>query len=102
MIFENPGERIACELRSLIRVEDLRSCHLQRSSQCARTELALYRRRDFPTENVSRIPVDDCDQVNKAGEQTNVGDVGAPNLIHPSDLHATQQIRIDLMTRRGD
>src|SRR5262245_63208133 len=102
MIFENPSECTACELRSLIRVEDLWSCHLQRSSQRARTELAFHRRRDFPTENVSRIPVDDCDQVNKAGEQTNVGDVSAPDLIHPRDLHATQQIRIDLITRQGD
>src|SRR6266511_2997924 len=53
VIFENSSERIACELRSLIRVEDLWPCHLQRSSQRARPELALHRRRDFPTENES-------------------------------------------------
>src|SRR5262245_4249779 len=67
-LFENPGERATGELRTLIRVEDLRLRHMQRLIQRAHTELALHRRRDFPTEHVSRVPVDDRDQVNEAAE----------------------------------
>src|SRR5262245_53021373 len=52
-LFENPGERATGELRTLIRVEDLRLRHLQRSVQRAHTELALHRRRDFPTEHIA-------------------------------------------------
>src|SRR5262245_54236898 len=69
-LFENPGERAAGELRALIRVEDLRLGHLQRLIQRAYTELTLHRRRDFPTEHVTRVPVDNRDKVNEATEQT--------------------------------
>src|SRR5262245_20525107 len=100
-LFENPGERAAGELRTLISVEDLRPGYLQRLIQRAHTELALHRRRNYPPAHVARVPVDDRDQVNEAADQTNVRDVSAPNLIHPRDLHAAQQIRISLMARRG-
>src|SRR5262245_11923398 len=98
-LFENPGERATGELRTLIRVEDLRLRHLQRSVQRAHTELAFHRCRDFPTEYIARVPVDDRDQISETADQTNVRDVAAPNLVHSPDLHAAQQIRINLMAR---
>src|SRR5262245_30374029 len=67
-LFENPGECAAGALRPLIRVEDLRLYQLHGLIQRAHTELALHRRRDFPTEHVARVPVDDRDQVNEAAE----------------------------------
>lgn len=47
------------------------------------------------------MPVNDRDQVNKAALQSDIRDVGAPDLIDALDFHAPQQVRINLMTRAG-
>lgn len=47
------------------------------------------------------MPVNDRNQVDKAALQSDIGDVGAPDLVDAFDFHASQQVRINLMTRAG-
>lgn len=47
------------------------------------------------------MPVNHRDQVNKTALQSDIRDVGAPDLIGAFDFHAPQQVRINLMTGAG-
>jgi hypothetical protein len=74
-LFENTGESAARELNPLIRIEDFRRRLFQGLMQGARAEIRLQRGRDFPRQDVTRMPVNHRDQVNKAALQSDIRDV---------------------------
>ena len=101
-LFENSGKSIARELRALISVEDLWATQLKGSIERAQAKVVLHRRGNVPTEHIARVPINDRDQVDEAGMQTNICDIRSPDLIHAINLHPTQQVRVNLMPRRRE
>jgi hypothetical protein len=65
-LFENAGESVARELHPLIRIENLRRRLFQSLIQGAGAELRFQRGRDFPRQDVARVPINHRGQVNKA------------------------------------
>jgi hypothetical protein len=100
-LFENTGESAARELNTLIRIEDFRRRLFQSLIQGARAEIRFQRGRHFPRQDIPRMPVNHRDQVNEAALQSDIRDVGTPDLIDTFDLHASQQVRVNLMTGAG-
>lgn len=64
--FENAGESVAGELNALIRIENLRRRLFQSLSQGAGAEIRFQRGRDFPRQDITRVPINHRCQVNKA------------------------------------
>jgi len=46
-------------------------------------------------------PIEHDGEINEAARHRNVGDVHRPDLVRPCDLHAAEQIRIDLVAGSG-
>jgi len=101
-LFENSCKSIARELRALISVEDLWATQLKGSIERAQAKVVLHRRGNLPTEHIARVPINDRDQVDEAGMQTNLCDIRAPDLIHTINLHPTLQVRVNLMPQRRE
>ena len=59
---------------------------------------AIQGDRDRPRQHIPTPPVDHRHQVDKPLAQTDIGDIGAPHMVHPLDLHAPQEIRINHMS----
>ena len=100
-LFENAGECVTRKLHTLIRIENLRRGLCQRLLQRARAEIRFQCGRDFPRQNLTRVPVNDRCQINKAAGQANIRDVCAPDLIDAFDFQPSQQVRINLMAGAG-
>ena len=96
-LFENAGESVARELNALIRIENLRRRLFQSLIQRARAEIRFQCGRDFPRQNITRVPVNDRCQINKAAVQSDIRDVCAPDLIAAFDFQTSQQVRINLI-----
>src|SRR2546430_895515 len=92
----------AGELTALIRVEDLRLAVARESVlQRLDAERRLHRDRDTPRQHATAEPIEHDGQVDETARHRDVGDVHRPYLVWPCDLDAAQQIRIDLVPRRG-
>ena len=63
-------------------------------------ETGFHRVGEFPTEHETAVPIHHGNQVEEAAMHRNVRNIGAPDLIGPFDLDATQQVRVDLVTCR--
>jgi hypothetical protein len=88
------------KLRALIGVPDLGLAEAERRVERGQAEAGLHRIGKFPTEHEAAVPVHHGDQVQEAAAHRNVSNIGAPDVVGPEDLHAAQQIRVDLVTRR--
>lgn len=64
-------------------------------------ELGLHRYRDPMRQNPPTEHIDDCREIDEASGHCYVGDVYRPHVIGGLDLHAAQQIGVDLVTRSG-
>ena len=58
-------------------------------------KVGMHCTRQRPAQDLARGPIHDRDQVKEAIFDWHEGDVGAPNLIGPVDLHLPQHIWID-------
>jgi hypothetical protein len=64
-------------------------------------ECRLHRDRDAPRQHATAEPVEHDSQVDVATRHRDIGDVHRPHLVRPRDVHAAQQIRIDLVAGLG-
>src|SRR5258708_31659203 len=54
-----------------------------------------------PRQQATAEPIEHNGQIDEAARHRDVGDIHRPHLVWPCDLDAAQQIRIDLVPRRG-
>lgn len=96
-------EPLARELASLIGVEDLRRAKVgQRFLQGFYTEIRGHGIGQPPRQHPTAMPVQNRYQIYKPAHHRNVADVRRPHLVRPIDRQPTQQVRVDLVTRRRD
>ena len=97
---EHAGEGRARKLAALIGVEDLRpSVPGQSVLQRLDAERGLHRDGHPPRQHAPREPVEHHGKIDEALRHRDVRDVHRPHLVRPHDLHAAQQIRVDLVPR---
>lgn len=94
-------ERMAGELHALVGVENHRRAGFQRLLQRIAAEGCVHGVGQPPRQHIAAVPVDYRGQIHEALRHRNIGDVSAPDLIDPVDLHVAQQVRIDLVLGRG-
>jgi hypothetical protein len=88
------------ELRALIGVPDFGLTEAERGVERGQAEAGFHGVGEFPAEHEAAEQIHHCHQVEKAATQRNISNIGAPDVIGPEDFHATQQVGIDLVTRR--
>src|ERR1700691_860001 len=88
------------ELGTPIGVPDLGLAEAEGGFHRRQTEAGLHGVGQFPTERVTAEPIHDRDQVKDPATHRNIRNIGTPDAIGPLDRHATQQVRVDLVTRR--
>src|SRR5881396_1431746 len=99
---ERAGEGRAGELRALVGIEDFGLAVTSEGVlQRLDAEGLLHRDRQPPRQNPTSRPVEDDSEIHEAACHRNVGDVHGPDLVRARDLHAAQQIWIDLVARFG-
>ena len=92
VVEQHPREAVTGELRALVGIEHFRhTVGLDGFFQAIHTEPGIYRVRRPPTQYLAAIPIDNGDQVDKAVQQPDVGDVGAPDLVGADDLDTPEQ-----------
>ena len=92
-LLEAAGEKLARQLKSLVRVEDLRPpIGSQRSLQSGETKGRVARIGQFPGENLSACPVHDSDQVQVPFGHGNVAEIGCPDLIRTVNGQVAEQV----------
>ena len=89
--------RTACELNTLICVEDLRDALFKSLIQSRQTELHVHAVGQSPAQNVAAVPVHDSHQIQESSTQRKIRDVAAPNLVGTINDNVSQQIRIHLV-----
>ncbi len=100
VVKQHPREAVTGDLRALVGIEHFRhTVGLDGFFQAIHTEPGIYRVRQPPTQYLAAIPIDNGDQVDKAVQQPDVGDVGAPDLVGADDLDTPEQIRVNLVLR---
>ncbi len=82
-------------MAALIGVENLWLGDAESPFQCGDTERGIQRVGQLPGEDIATEPVDNGREIQKPMLQPDVGDVGAPDLIHAHDRDVTQEIRKD-------
>jgi hypothetical protein len=98
--FEHAGELEARKLTSLIGIHDLGDTILGNGFlQGADTELRMHRVREFPSQDLSAMPVHHCDEIQEPSAPWKVRDIHRPDLVRSVDDQVPQQIRIDRMCR---
>src|SRR5450631_2696231 len=81
------SETIAGKLRALVGIKDFGYAEVLDSFlETVHTEPRIHRVRQPPCQYLATVPVDDRDQVDKAVQQPNIGDVGTPHLIGTDDI----------------
>jgi len=91
---QRAGELLTRELTALIGVENLRcTVFAKRLGERGQAKTGLQRIRQTPREHLAAVAVDHRDQIGKTVLQTNVGDIGGPDLVGAADEKASQQIR---------
>jgi hypothetical protein len=88
------------ELRALVGVPNFGLTEAECGLERRQTEARLQGVGEFPAEHEAAEPIHHSHEVEKAAMHRNVSNIGAPDVIGPEDFHATQQIGIDLVTRR--
>src|SRR6202163_2665270 len=102
VVGEDTGKRCSGDRRALVGVEDARPAMTSESIlQRLDAEGRLHRDRQPPRQNTTCRPVQHHGEIDEATRHRDVRDVHGPDLVRPRDLHAAQQIRIDLVTRLG-
>ena len=100
LLEQHAGKAVAGELRALVGIEDFRhAVGLDGLFQTVHTEPGIHRVRQPPCQYLAAVPIDDRDQIDKAVQQPNIGDVGAPHLVGADDIDAPEQVRINLVLR---
>ncbi len=85
-VFEHAGEVEAGKLAALVGVEDFRrGVSDQRLGLGLDAEPGVHGVRQPPGENMARRPIHNCDQIQKAALDRDVGDVGAPHPVGAVD-----------------
>ena len=100
MLLQKFSEALAGELAPLVGVEDLRLSLAQCFFQGFDAEISVQGVGQPPGHHVAAVPIHAGHQVQEAPGHGDVGDISRPHLVGPGDLHATQQIRVDLVPRR--
>src|SRR5260370_805521 len=99
---ERAGEGRAGELRALVGIEDFGLAVTSEGVlQCLDAEGRLHRDRQPPRQNPAGRPVENDSEIHEAARHRDVGDVHCPDLVWARDLHAAQQIWIDLVAGLG-
>jgi len=89
-------------LASLVGVEDFRpAVQSKRFFDRVQAEVDFHGDRDPPGKHPSAEPVQHGSQVDEAVCHWNVRDVHRPHLVWPHDIQTSQQIRVDLVPKRG-
>lgn len=91
----------ACELRSLIGIEDRRHALFHRLAHGNPAEEIIWGVRQLPDQDGTAEPIDDGYQVHKAAAHGHVGDVRAPDLTRTANLEAAQQVRIPVLAENA-
>ena len=100
LMFQSFREDLARELRSLIRVEDLRSAMLQSFLQGLNAKLHVHAVGQLPNQYVAAVPVHRRRQIQISPTHRNERDVARPHLIGTDGFNTAKQVRINLVTRR--
>jgi hypothetical protein len=100
-LFERREEIGRRELRALIGIPDLGLAEAKRGVECGQAKAGFHRIGEFPTGHEAAEPVHHCGQVQEAAAHRNVSNIGAPDVVGPEDLYATQQVGVDLVTGAG-
>src|SRR5271170_1063617 len=99
---QDAGERLAGELAALVGIENFRfAMFADGLLQRLDAKAGLHRDRHTMGEHTPGEPIDDRDQIDEAARHRDIGNIRRPDLIGPLDLHAAQQIGINLVARRG-
>lgn len=89
------GEFLARELRTLVGVEYFRfSKEKDGFFEAFGTELSIERGRESPRKHLSRIPVDDGNEIDEASFEPDVRDVRSPDLVLSVNRETFQEIRV--------
>ena len=83
---------LAREVATLVGVVDLRCRNGQRSGEIVQTEIQLEGVGQFPAHHIAAVPVDEGHQVAESFGETDVGNVGAPDLIRSGDGEVGKKI----------
>ena len=87
------------ELRAVVGVPNFGLTEAECGLERRQTEAGLQGVGEFPAEHEAAEPIHHRHEVEKAAAHRNVSNIGAPDLIGSQDFHATQQVRIHLVTR---
>ena len=68
-------------MRTLINIENFGRRDTQSFKERFNAKIYGERGAYAPRKNVSTVPIDNCEQIDKAAQQSNVCDIGAPDLI---------------------
>jgi len=85
------------EMAALIGIENFRDGQGVSPFLNPQAEINVQRVRQFPGDDIARVPVDNSCQITEAMFQFDVGNIGAPNLVRPENWQPAEQIRIDLV-----
>src|SRR2546421_7321853 len=78
------------KLRSLVIVENFRSCPLKCLLERFETKRGFQRDGSSPGKYIATEPVDDGDQIQEASRHSDGGNIGAPDLIDAIDAQSTR------------
>lgn len=91
----------AGELGSLVRIVDFRSSGLKRLREGFDAAGILKGIRETKRDHIAAEPIDDGHQVEEAVQETDVGDIRAPDMIRSAYENISEQIRILPMLKVG-
>jgi len=83
------------EVGSLVGIMNGWRCDRERPFDIFKTEINLQCWGELPRDHVPAVPVDDGDEVAEAAVETNVRDIGAPDVVWIPDLKLPQEVRVD-------
>ena len=83
---QNVGKILACELRSLVGVEDLRDAEGKSLFEGLHAKGGVEGKGYLPGEHVPAVPVHDCREVDEAFPHGDVGDVGTEDMVGLCDV----------------
>jgi hypothetical protein len=92
---QHTGVERTGEMAALIAVPDRRRRLRQRTMDSGHHERLRQALIQFPTDDVTREPVQYRHQIHPAGAQPHVGDVDTPDVIGPLGRHIPQQVGVD-------
>ena len=88
-------------MRTLINIENFGRRNTQSFEKRFNAKIYGERRAYAPRKNVSTVPINNCEQIDETVQQSNVCDIGAPDLIGIFDVFPSEKVGKHLMTRSG-